>query len=106
MSDAALLLGCTLLHPCMHAHARAAACQLRPHTCRRDDEFLPARLPTFAVRLPGCLAAGFVTRKAGAKAQKAYEFAVDVAAGPPDSMFRWAAVRLGGLVALGIRALG
>lgn len=25
----------------------------------------------------------------GAKSQKAYEFAVDVAAGPPDSMFRW-----------------
>jgi hypothetical protein len=30
-------------------------------------------------------------RPAG-KLQKAYEFAVDVAAGPPDSIFRWALV--------------
>jgi hypothetical protein len=37
-------------------------------------------------------AAGSAGQRPAGKLQKAYEFAVDVAAGPPDSIFRWALV--------------
>lgn len=50
-------------------------CHIEPQHTRP-----PSPLPS-----PGT---GTLQRGSGLRAQKAYEFAVDVAAGPPDSMFR------------------